>query len=249
VPPVPLTRLLEVVESDRAIDDLTAYFEPGRRPGTAPRYSGSRFEFLGGGGDRPETANRITYDDLVAVTMLSVDVPGDVALALLEGDLGPDIARHLERIPVDVGIEDPAAAGLFATSSHARVAWDLLEEPHGMGWVITGKLLARKRPRLIPVYDRVVRCAFGRPDGAWNWLLGMFAADEGRLADALLAARGAAGVPERVSLLRVLDVITWMRHRPVHLMNGCPGLVRPARPGRHDRRSAAFRAECSGSVR
>ena len=202
-----------------------AYFEPEREPGRPPRYSGSRFEFLGGGGDRPETANRITYDDLVAITLLSVDVPGDVALKLLEGDLGPDIARHLERIPADVGIEEPAAANLFATSSHARVAWDLLEEPHGMGWVITGKLLARKRPRLIPVYDRVVRCAFGRPDGAWNWLLAMFAAEQHRLADALVTARQEAGVPEGVSPLRVLDVIVWMRHRPIHLATGCPGLV------------------------
>ena len=76
-----------------------------------------------GRGDRPETANQITLDDLVAVTLLSVDVPGDVALQLLEGNLGPDITRHLQPIPTNVSIKDPPAAELFATLSHvARCA-------------------------------------------------------------------------------------------------------------------------------
>lgn len=219
--PVDLETLLTVVDDPRSVADLAAYFEPARAPGAAPRYSGSRFEFLASGGDRPGTANEITADDLVAVTMLSVDVPGDVALRLLEGDLGADVTRHLEQIPTDVGIGDAAAVELFATHSHARVLWDLLEEPHGMGWVITGKLLARKRPQLVPVYDRVVRCAFGRPDGVWNWLLSMF--EDGRLGEHLRAAQAQAGVSSHVSVLRVLDVIVWMRHRPGHLNNHCAG--------------------------
>lgn len=221
--PIDISRLLSIVDDPRAVDDLGRYFQPERTAGTMPRYSGSRFEFLGGGGDRPEIADRITVDDLVAVTLLSVDVPGDVALQLLEGELGHDISRHLEHIPTDVAIGDPAAGEHLVTSSHASVAWDLLEEPRGMGWVITGKLLARKRPRLLPVYDRVVRCAYGRPDGLWSWLFAMFADDDARLNDRLLAAREAADVPHEVSALRVLDVIVWMRHRPGHLMNGCHG--------------------------
>ena len=39
-----------------------------------------------------------------------------------------------------------------------------------LGAVAAGKLLARKRPRLIPVWDHVVRCALGHPNGAWLWL-------------------------------------------------------------------------------
>jgi Family of unknown function (DUF6308) len=221
--PIDLSKLLTWVDDPQAAEHLRSYFEPDRAPGMMPRYSGSRFEFLAGGGDRPETANKITLDDLVAVTLLAVDVPGDVALKLLEGNLGPDVTRHLEQIPTDVSINDPAAAELFTVASPARAAWDLLEEPHGMGWVITNKLLARKRPRLIPVYDRVVRCAYGYPDGLWNWLVAMFAVDGGVLNDRLLAAREAAGVSPEVSVLRVLDVIVWMRHRPDHLLNGCPG--------------------------
>jgi hypothetical protein len=219
--PVDIATLLAVIDDPQSTDDLARYFEPDRPAGQRPHYSGSRFEFFAGGGDRPDIANVITAEDLVAVTMLSVDVPGDVALELLEGDLGPQIARRLAHVPTDVSISDPAAVELFAPGSHARVAWDLLEKPHGMGWVITNKLLARKRPRLLPVYDGVVRCAFGFPPGLWNWLLQMFA--DGQLEKHLLAARERAGISAEVSPLRVLDVIVWMRHRTDHRNPGCPG--------------------------
>ena len=222
--PVDLDTLLAVVDDPQSAADLADYFQLDRPPGTMPRYSGSRFEFLAGGGDRPAVANTITTDDLLAVTLLSVDVPGDVALQLLEGPLGQDLTHHLAQIPVDVGIGDPVARQLLTRASHADVAWTLLEEPHGMGWVITNKLLARKRPRLIPVYDGVVRCAFGKPDGLWSLLLTLFA--DGRLEESLTHVRSTAGVPETVTPLRVLDVIVWMRHRPVHARTGCsqPGL-------------------------
>jgi hypothetical protein len=121
-------------------------------------------------------------------------------------------------------METPESVALFSTISDVRLVRDLLEEPHGMDWFIAQTLLARKRPRLIPVYDRVGRCVSGLPDDSWGWHLEVFA-DDARLADSLSAVRRAARVPERVSLLRVLDVIVWMRHRPVHLENGCPGLV------------------------
>jgi hypothetical protein len=223
--PIELSRLLTWIDDPQAIDHLHCYFEPARAQGTMPHYSGSRFEFLAGGGDRPETANQITLDDLVAVTLLSVDVPGDVTLQLLEGNLGSDITRHLEQIPTDVSINDPAATELFATGSHARMAWALLKQPHGMGWVITNKLLARKRPQLIPVYDGVVRCAYGNPAGLWNWLTTMFAENGGILNDHLLAVRDSATVPPGVSTLRVLDVIVWMHHRPDHRRTGCLGPI------------------------
>ncbi|MFE6288008.1 DUF6308 family protein [Streptomyces sp. NPDC057877] len=34
-------------------------------------------------------------------------------------------------------------------------------------WTIAGKNLARKRPRLLPVHDRAVRCTVGRPPSSW----------------------------------------------------------------------------------
>ncbi len=90
-----------------------------------------------------------------------------------------------------------------------------------MGGGIAGTLLARKRPRLLPVEDRVVRCAFGSPTDLWTWLPAVFA--DGRLDRLLRAARDRARVPAAVSALRVLHVVVWMRHRPAHLEHHCPG--------------------------
>jgi hypothetical protein len=93
-----------------------------------------------------------------------------------------------------------------------------------MGPVTTAKLLARKRPRLIPVYDSVVQCAFGGPEGPWKWMNRLFSEAGGELNTQLPAARGAAAVPEAVTPLRILDVITWMRHRSEHRRRDCRGL-------------------------
>ncbi|MFG2715305.1 DUF6308 family protein [Streptomyces goshikiensis] len=71
-------------------------------------FAGSRFEHLAGGGDRPEVADRITAEDLVAVQTLSVTVPGSVALDILEGPLGVrlpgrlyGIARHIDMVDAE----------------------------------------------------------------------------------------------------------------------------------------------------
>ena len=59
---------------------------------------------------------------------------------------------------------------LVKNGRDADQAWRLLKAQDDVGWVTAGKLLARKRPRLIPVWDNVVRCALGRPANAWIWL-------------------------------------------------------------------------------
>lgn len=212
---VDLDTLFAVLDDPRSVEDLAWYFDPG----TPPRCAGSRFEALGGGGDRLEVATTITADDLVAVTTLGVAAPADVTLALLEGSPGADISWHLAQIPTDVGIGDPAAAGLLDTAGVAR---DLLEELPGTTRALADALLARKRPRLVPAYDRVVRCALGSPADLESRLLDLFA--DGRLDPALLAARDGAGVPPHVAALRVLDVVLWVRHRPEHLEHGCRGV-------------------------
>lgn len=91
--------------------------------------------------------------------------------------------------------------------------------------VLPLKLLARKRPNLIPVWDRIVRCAFDFRSGAWLCLDGLLREQDGAVLSRLAELRAEAGVPEQVSLLRVLDVVVWMRHRDNHLPTGCPGLL------------------------
>ena len=226
-PPLTLQQLLKLTQGERAVQDLRRYFSLDVPSGSPPSYTGGRFEALGGGGDRPEAANTVTADDLVAVQMLSVLMPGPVALNLLEGVLGEQVAHHLAVIPVGVAINDAAAAALIGPAGPAAAAWQLLEQQYDVGWVTAGKLLARKRPRLIPAWDGVVRCAMGYPppQAVWMWFHERMTADDVALTQALIAVRETAGVATSVTPLRTLDVIVWMRHRSEHQDRGCPGLA------------------------
>ena len=223
-PPSAGELLLAVIQRDQSVRDLRRYFGTDPPDGAFPPFTGGRFDVLAGGGDRPEVQDIITAEDLVAVELLSVRVPAPVAVDLLERELGELVGRQLANIPTNVSIGQPEAQALLQPGGPAERAWELLKAPDDMGWVTAGKLLARKRPRLVPVYDRVVRCAFGRPTSVWSMLQGMFAEDD-QLSDALLAARAQADIPEAVSPLRVLDVIVWCAHRLHHRSRACPGII------------------------
>jgi hypothetical protein len=211
-------RLRVLLGTERVVGDLRRYFGIDLPPGGMP-FTGSRFEHLAGGGDRPEVADRITAEDLVAVQTLSVTVPALVALDLLEGRLGVQLSGLLHVIPKDIDMVD-AEADVLVEGSPADQAWHLLCDQYGVNWVIAGKLLARKRPRLLPVYDRVVRCAVGRPPSFWLALHAALREDDAALHRQLLELRQVAGLPETVSALRVCDVAVWMNHRAVD--HACP---------------------------
>lgn len=71
--------------------------------------------------------------------------------------------------------------------------------------------MARKRPRLIPIYDSVIdRYLLGGSGILWVPLHAALRADDRRLHQRLLKIRDAAGLDQAVSALRVLDVLTWM---------------------------------------
>jgi hypothetical protein len=116
------------------------------------------------------------------VEALNVQVPFAVGRDLIEGQLGRDVGVHLREIPTDVELGGRGGSELVADNGHADQAWRLLNnrnEKTSIGWVIAGKLLARKRPKLIPVYDSVVRCQFGAPQHVWTTLHGRLAENEG----------------------------------------------------------------------
>jgi hypothetical protein len=83
-----IARLTDLIRSDAAVEHLQTYYGCGPKPGDVPLFTGARFEFLNGGGDRESVADKFTSSDLLAVEMLSVQVPGRAALDLLEGRLG-----------------------------------------------------------------------------------------------------------------------------------------------------------------
>jgi hypothetical protein len=214
--------LLNILRDDRSVPDLRTYFNIDT-PDDPPQYTGARFDTLDGGGGRDDVRDAVTPYDLLAVACLDVKVPTPVALELVEGPLGREIGARLRDIPTNIPLGEAGADGLVAPGSPADQAWDLLEASDNVGWVIAGKVLARKRPQLIPVWDNVVKCAFGRPRNAWLWLDGQLRQDGG-LTHELDQLHHAAELPDLVSHLRVLDVVVWMRHRREHRRTHCSGL-------------------------
>jgi hypothetical protein len=210
--------------SDRqAIDDLNNYF------GTSaitepPGFTGSRFNTLDGGGTRPEVRDKVTAADLIAVQCLGITIRASTCLELLEGHPGVTLSAYLRHIPSEIALGDSEAIDHVQPDSAADLAWHFLTQQYGIDWVIAGKLLARKRPELIPVYDQVVRCAIGRPDNPWLWFDDLLRQND-TIADRLAQLHGDARLPALVPRLRVLDVVIWMRHREHHEARGCPGII------------------------
>lgn len=199
---------------------LHDYFQEGH---SSNLYAGRLFEQIGGGGDRTDRANVIDAHDLVAVQMLSVTIPPRVSAGLLQGSLGSELTALLADIPTNVPLADDRARRHIVDDSPADRAWNLLRgnRKTGMGRAKISKLLARKRPRLLPVYDSVVACAVGEPSNWWTALHAF-------LTDDLLAARETierlrehGDVPDRVSDLRVVDVAIWMGHEAQHAAKQC----------------------------
>lgn len=215
-----LAEILAVLDHPSAVPDLQQYFGA---VGTSS-LTGGQFECLGGGGDRPGIRDVITEQDLIAVELLSVRVPPRTALDLLQGQLGKDVSAKLSQIPTTVSLSAEEAVPLITRGGHADRAWRLLRKADGIGWVVAGKLLARKRPRLIPVYDEVVSCAFGTRKEFWRWLHDRLQEERGVLTERLTRLGAQAEVPEVVTPLRVLDVVFWMRHRDEHVGYRCRGL-------------------------
>jgi hypothetical protein len=194
---------------EMCVNVLTDYF---RAVDGTPAFSGSRFESFG---DNPP--HRIIVDDLVAVSMLSVRVPGQAALRFLERAAG-DINDLLPRIPTDLDLHDADKRTIDEHSPAWRL-WEVLRtqpkrsaETVGVGEVTTSKLLARKRPRLLPVYDAIVGRQLELRNSLTHWDdVHRFLTDEkpGRVRF-LRELAAEATVPPHVSVLRIFDVLLWM---------------------------------------
>lgn len=190
------------LEVDSAVELVREYFNSGD-------YTGGSFEKLAGGGDSEERRNHFDATDLVAITMLGVSVPGGTALRIL-GDESGTFSDLLGEIPHDVDLWD-ASESLVAPDSPTHELWSRLVGLPGIRWVKAGKLLARKRPRLIPVYDSVVKAAL-MPTKKVFWLPLHAELQNPALIERLREIRDTADVGDDISLLRVLDVAIWMRN-------------------------------------
>jgi len=172
---------------------LTAYFKP-----EGP-FAGATFDTLG-----TNERNRIGEDDLLAVTLLDLRVPA-LAVRRLLGEDEAAAGAAIGDIPDDVDLWEADDDQL----ARAQAAWDRLKDYAGVGPVIAGKLLARKRPRLVPIFDSVVGTAVGAPEGHFWVALGECLAEGGR--HSRIEGLRPAGLSPKVSTLRIFDVAIWMR--------------------------------------
>ena len=153
---------LQSDSDERALSQLRGYYGPAF--GTKGSYTGAAFDSWDSTGHRADDQNRFTADDLVAVTFLSVKVPAPAAYRLL----GPDAGRFNDLLAA-VG-EDRDFADVppeeITPDSPAWVLEGALRGLPGIGRTIASKLMARKRPRLVPIYDKVLRRVMGLDRGA-----------------------------------------------------------------------------------
>jgi len=189
---------------------LTIYFH-----GAPRQFSGSLFDSIGGGGDRPDIEDQITREDVLAVTAVNAPVPAAVASLLLTQPASGRLVTWLRRLPTDIDLWD-AEDDTLAT---ATKAWDeirtIYEDGTSSGADVgfaANKLLARKRPRLIPLYDEKVRGVVHLAEGA-SWWFSLRDAMRVDGEDNEVRFRVCAAMREAdvgyVSVLRGLDVILW----------------------------------------
>ncbi|MFZ2240799.1 MAG: DUF6308 family protein [Gordonia amarae] len=195
--------------TDLAVATLRKYFHADPKPA----FSGSRFERFAGGGDRAETANEFTADDLVAVGLLNVNIPGTAALRIL-GDHEPayrdELSKLLRQLPTDLALADADDQ----TLAIADELWTLVRvDNYRVGLTKTSKLLARKRPHLLPVIDSVVIAEVGHKPGTHNFYRNLRAAlndNDRHLTNHLAEVRRVAGIGDDISTIRVFDILVWM---------------------------------------
>jgi hypothetical protein len=213
---MPLPDILDGDHIDDAAKLLGAYYTE-LFASELPR-TGSRFDSWAGGGDAPGMANRVTADDLVAVSFLSVKIPGRAAVGLLETH-AIKISKHLKKLPLNVDMADLTRDEFeryLGKDSPGIRLWRVLRaektERWGIGETTASKLMARKRPQLVPIYDSVVGPLMGLNKNSLDqWSTWHTALTDGTgLPQRLQEIRRVSGISVPISDIRVMDIVLWM---------------------------------------
>ena len=198
----------------RSQDDLAAvavieqyYGLNGHNPNG---YTGASFDTWDSTGTRRDDLDEFTADDLVAVSMLSVDVPAAASIRLLDRD-----RERFSELLGQVGPDRDLVDEERELDDH-WVGWPLLRslrELPGVGPTTATKLFARKRPRLRPIYDSVVAEVAGTTS-QWEPMRQLLRADGAQLHHRLIRIRRKAGLDQHadyISPIRIWDVLAWMQ--------------------------------------
>ncbi len=221
----------ELLDRDYALGLLSEYLE---RDVEGYVYSGAAFDTYARGpvSGQPGTrateiapaVHAVTDSDLVALSLLSTRITGYQVLSIT-GPLADRIGDLLAQIPPQARIQDEDSDLLLARPGPAWKLWELLRDVtdrrtgNHLGPVAAGKLLARKRPDLIPISDSHTSEAFRRKppgeDATWWDDVRSAALDPRQTANGMtlweyLADLRAAAQATYLPILRVLDILGWM---------------------------------------
>ncbi|MBB5868418.1 hypothetical protein F4553_001797 [Allocatelliglobosispora scoriae] len=189
---------------------VAAYFDPNKP------FAGTSFDLLG---ENPP--DMFTLDDLLATTLLDISWRPLAIRTLLAG--GGHLTAGLATLPTDLDLWNASPDILRS----AGVLHQWLDKLPGVGPVIASKLLARKRPRLVPIHDSVVLRVLAPPENQF-WTTLATALTESTLRSEIEALRP-SGV-DSPSLLRLLDVAIWTCHsraRNARKARGAVGITEP----------------------
>ncbi|KAA0115085.1 DUF6308 family protein [Mycolicibacterium sp. P9-22] len=148
--------------------------------------------------------NRFTTTDLLAVTLLDVALPPPSVRRLLESEAAT-FSELLAAVPDDIDLWDLSDEDRV----HAEALYWALRELPKVGRTRASKLMARKRPRLIPVVDSVIIEALNLGDDSWAALRACLG--DPAVRQAIEASRPGNAPAELISTLRLLDAAVWMR--------------------------------------
>jgi len=171
-------------------------------------YAGSFFETLE---MEKSPENVYTASDFYALMCLEVDVPIGAGLSIL-GEKAEEISELLSQIP-NVSLRSLSKEEFeryLGQDSPAMELWRILKSYRNVGSTRASKLMARKRPHLIPIQDSVIRRVAEFPRKANDWLLWWEAlTKDDELECRADQLREAVDRPD-LSTLRALDVMLWM---------------------------------------
>jgi Family of unknown function (DUF6308) len=138
------------------------------------------------------------------VEALSVTVPPDAAATLLITD-GERFNSLLRQIPREQDLWEVRRLDVNV-GSPAEDLHRALRTLRGIDWVVAGKLLAAKRPKLLPILDNEVN-TFLKPPRELFWVSMYDELSEPSRRQAISDVCRVA--PPNVSLLRRIDVALW----------------------------------------
>lgn len=180
-------------------------------------YTGAAFDTYGHNDPR-----RVTADDLIALSMLSIQIREQSTSALRPSSirtldsLSSRIAEMLAGLPADRELHtltEPEFERWLGPESPGDHLYWLLRNEASVPRVAVYKLLARKRLSLMPIRDTVVEKALRQKADPWWRPWWQTLSGDPDLVAHLGVIRQASGAL-RLSLLRVADIVVWMTHRP-----------------------------------